>query len=486
MFWFGMLVNRPIMYEKSLPDWEQKSERAVAASKCWHGCGIRKASRYGNHRKESIRSTRRPRTGTVSRRQRAARVVSRTRVHRTTLARVHVHSSNKPVHLCGSCAGQDIMAEDSCTVVRYVTQVFLSYASEDRQVVRRLYDRLKLKGFRPWVDEIDIDKGRLWDAEIRKQVTKSQVVVVCMSQVALTKEALRREIRLILDAARKRPKRTIFVIPVRIESCELPRELARRQWVNLFEPSGFDQLVTAIRNSRAKAVCTLLRHALQFPNDRARTVQEIAVETRITKSEARERLLQMAGKGEVEFGREREDNSELVGLTVRRPFADSSPLRQVPRKTRSRTMDASTEDDNNLFTAIGALIDSSNVPMYLTDHKLIVRRCNESLAQLFDSTKRSLTGCHVSELVRRMAMRVPPTRRRVFLERQGGLVDRMADELAPHSEDSEVIDNRNLPGNSFNGCYKVKIHADKVSAAPHGRVLGLFVFYHLEPITTEP
>jgi|HubBroStandDraft_6_1064221.scaffolds.fasta_scaffold00472_20 PAS domain-containing protein len=140
--------------------------------------------------------------------------------------------------------------------------------------------------------------------------------------------------------------------------------------------------------------------------------------------------------------------------------------------------------EEKMLTAIKSLIDCSNVPMYLTDSRLIVLYCNHSLAELFDSNASALIGRHLTEMVKRMALRVPKPRRQEFLARQGALVDKVASDLAPHSEDIEIVDNSNLPGNRFHGCYKVWIHADKISVTPAGREIGVFVFYRLEPMTT--
>ena len=39
----------------------------------------------------------------------------------------------------------------------------------------------------------------------------------------------------------------IYLIPVKLEECEIPEEIRHLNWVNLFEPNGFTQLVNAIQ-----------------------------------------------------------------------------------------------------------------------------------------------------------------------------------------------------------------------------------------------
>jgi hypothetical protein len=48
--------------------------------------------------------------------------------------------------------------------------VFLSYASEDRQVARRIGDALPAYGIEVWYDESELGGGDVWDQKIRKQI----------------------------------------------------------------------------------------------------------------------------------------------------------------------------------------------------------------------------------------------------------------------------------------------------------------------------
>jgi hypothetical protein len=64
---------------------------------------------------------------------------------------------------------------------------------------------------------------------------------------------LQREIREVLDVADEQPERTIYVIPLKLEECEVPDRLRRWQWVNLFEANGFDRLMHAL-SKRAQSL----------------------------------------------------------------------------------------------------------------------------------------------------------------------------------------------------------------------------------------
>src|SRR5262245_20946077 len=58
--------------------------------------------------------------------------------------------------------------------------------------------------------------------------------------------------KLALDAWQEMPAGTIHTIPVRIDDCEVPEDLRRYHWANLFEPNGFDRIVRAIRAELAR------------------------------------------------------------------------------------------------------------------------------------------------------------------------------------------------------------------------------------------
>lgn len=129
--------------------------------------------------------------------------------------------------------------------------VFLCHSSTDKPVVRQLYGRLLADGFRPWLDAEDLIPGQDWAYEIRKAITASDVVVVCLSKEAVGKTGyVQKEIRLALDAADMRPDGSIFVIPARLEPCELPERLHRWHWVDLYEDDGYRKLRRAIESVR--------------------------------------------------------------------------------------------------------------------------------------------------------------------------------------------------------------------------------------------
>lgn len=115
-------------------------------------------------------------------------------------------------------------------------RVFLCHASQDKPVVRELYQRLNAEGWiDPWLDEEKLLPGQDWDLEIEKAVEAADVVLVCVSSRSVTKEGyIQREIKFALDIALEKPEGTIFIIPLRLDDCDVPRRLRSWQYVDYF------------------------------------------------------------------------------------------------------------------------------------------------------------------------------------------------------------------------------------------------------------
>jgi formylglycine-generating enzyme required for sulfatase activity len=131
-------------------------------------------------------------------------------------------------------------------------KIFLCHASGDKPAVRDLYHRLRALGFDPWLDEENLLPGQDWQLEIPQAVRSSDAVIVCLSTRAVTKRGyVQKEIRYALDVADEQPEGAIFLIPLRLEECEVPHRLRPWQRVDLFHEKGYKRLLRSLR-TRAK------------------------------------------------------------------------------------------------------------------------------------------------------------------------------------------------------------------------------------------
>jgi|SRR5215472_1522815 len=126
-------------------------------------------------------------------------------------------------------------------------RVFLCHSKVDKVAVRRLYQRLVADGIDPWFDEEDLIPGQDWEATIKRAVQKSDVVIVCLSNTSVARRGFaQKEIRFALDVADEQPDGTIYLIPLKLEECEIPDRLKRWHGVELYRSSGYQKLLTAL------------------------------------------------------------------------------------------------------------------------------------------------------------------------------------------------------------------------------------------------
>jgi hypothetical protein len=142
-------------------------------------------------------------------------------------------------------AGRANGVEDSGAQAEFL--VFLCHASEDKEAVRLLHRKLRQSGFHPWLDEEELLPGQDWNAEITKILRTAHVVLVCISQRFKKRGYVQKEVVRALDVAEEQPEGAIFLIPVRLEDCEVPERLRRWQWVDLFRESGYSKLEVALK-----------------------------------------------------------------------------------------------------------------------------------------------------------------------------------------------------------------------------------------------
>lgn len=128
-------------------------------------------------------------------------------------------------------------------------RIFISYAREDKARVKQLYQRLADAGFQPWLDREHIIPGMKWEPVIKKALKQSDFVLVCLSATSINKRGfLQREIKQALEQAEEKLEHDVYLIPARLDDCEVPNALSELQWVDLFEDDGWQWLLKAIEH----------------------------------------------------------------------------------------------------------------------------------------------------------------------------------------------------------------------------------------------
>jgi len=136
----------------------------------------------------------------------------------------------------------DTVMDEKCSY-----QIFLSYARADREYVESLYNKLDIAGYKPWMDTKNILPGEKWEISIKRAIKNSAFFLACLSTNSVSKRGyVQKEIRYGLNALDEMLDEDIYLIPVRLEECEVHENLKVVEWVNMYEKDGMDKLLRAI------------------------------------------------------------------------------------------------------------------------------------------------------------------------------------------------------------------------------------------------
>ena len=132
-------------------------------------------------------------------------------------------------------------------------QIFLCHASEDLASVRGIYELLREHGFRPWLDKEDLLPGQIWSQEIPKVLRCSHYVLIFFSKTSVHKRGyVQKEFKLALQVLEEIPEGEIFIIPLRLDECEVPDRFRHIHYVDLFEDGAYQKVLDAIGSSRSE------------------------------------------------------------------------------------------------------------------------------------------------------------------------------------------------------------------------------------------
>lgn len=131
-------------------------------------------------------------------------------------------------------------------------RVFLCHSSQDKPVVRELYQKLRAETWiDPWLDEENLYPGQDWNREIEKAVEAADAILVCLTKNSVSKEGyIQKEISTILGFSDYKPEGASFIIPMRLEECEPPRRLREWQYLDYFEgqrEKAFERLLVSLK-----------------------------------------------------------------------------------------------------------------------------------------------------------------------------------------------------------------------------------------------
>ncbi|NEP20040.1 MAG: TIR domain-containing protein [Leptolyngbya sp. SIO4C1] len=100
--------------------------------------------------------------------------------------------------------------------------VFLAHSSKDKPLIRQIYQQLKARGLKPWLDEEEIPPGTSFQEELQQAISQVKTAAICIGEGGLTRwQAL--ELRTFISQC---VERKIRVIPVLLPGVKaIPEDL---------------------------------------------------------------------------------------------------------------------------------------------------------------------------------------------------------------------------------------------------------------------
>jgi hypothetical protein len=110
-------------------------------------------------------------------------------------------------------------------------QVFVSYAQADKEIARRIADRLRSLGIQVWFDEWELKPGDSIINRIDQAVTTSDLILVLLSSNSTKSNWVQNELDGFLSHELK--SRAVTIIPALIEDCQIPSSLTSLSYLDL-------------------------------------------------------------------------------------------------------------------------------------------------------------------------------------------------------------------------------------------------------------
>ncbi|MBF2092015.1 toll/interleukin-1 receptor domain-containing protein, partial [Flavobacterium psychrophilum] len=134
-------------------------------------------------------------------------------------------------------------------------KIFISYAKEDIIFAEKLYSYLELNDFRPWLDKKDLLPGQNWNFTIKKSLREADYIIALLSSNSVQKRGyVQREFKLALDYYEEKLEDDIYLIPLKINNCEIPLALSKFQWTDFNENDSFQKILQSLNLQREKLI----------------------------------------------------------------------------------------------------------------------------------------------------------------------------------------------------------------------------------------
>lgn len=131
------------------------------------------------------------------------------------------------------------------------TKIFICHAKEDKEKALQIYDLLKREGYNPWLDNKNLVAGQNWKIEISKAIKEADFVIPLFSKLSVNKKGyVQKEFKLSLEILDEVPDDQIFLIPVRLDECDIPFDFMGIHYCDYSGENDFNKINKAIEYER--------------------------------------------------------------------------------------------------------------------------------------------------------------------------------------------------------------------------------------------
>ena len=128
-----------------------------------------------------------------------------------------------------------------------VGKIFISYVDADKDSALEIRQKLISSGYTPWTNE-DILPGEEKQYAIEKAMDEADFFVVVLSRNSVNKTGMiQKEIRMALNKMEELVPGDLFIIPARLDDCEIPERIKKYQALDWNDRRGSEKLLASIR-----------------------------------------------------------------------------------------------------------------------------------------------------------------------------------------------------------------------------------------------
>jgi len=149
-------------------------------------------------------------------------------------------------------------------------KVYISYAREDIARVKEVYQELSNAELTLGMSELHSQPDQEWLPKTHMAISDADTILVALSRATSEPpELMQMELNRAFILLSERSPNGFFIVPIRLEECEVPITLRKLKCVDLFKKNGLNNLINIMRETSTPV--------FEQPEPSAKLVHEVAV-----------------------------------------------------------------------------------------------------------------------------------------------------------------------------------------------------------------